>query len=342
MQVRPEQLATRLEQGLAPVYLVHGDEPLLVQEACDAIRAAARGQGYAEREVFQVEQGFEWGRLLEAANALSLFAERRILELRLPGGKPGKEGGEALRAYAGRPAEDTLLLVICGKLEPAQRKAKWYQALDEAGVSVQVWPVDAARLPAWIRQRMQGRGLRPSAAAAQLLAERVEGNLLAAAQEIDKLALLHQGEVDVDAVAAAVADSARFDIFGLVDAALAGEAGRCLRMLAGLRGEGVEPVLVVWALARELRALAGMARELAGGGSTASVMASHRVWKNRQPLVAKGLARYRPAAWQALLGKCAEIDRIVKGQAPGRPWDELVQLCLGMAGRPLGLAPRRP
>lgn len=339
MQLKPEQLAQHLKKQLAPIYFIYGDELLLVQEAADAIRAAARAQGYSEREVFNVDKDFDWNQLTESSNSLSLFAERRILEVRMPSGKPGDAGGKALREYAARPAEDTLLLIVSGKLDAQQRKSKWVTDLEAAGVGIPVWPVEVQQLPQWIRARMQGLGLKPTPEAVELLAERIEGNLLACAQEIDKLRLLlGEGPVDAAAVTAAVADSARFDVYGLVDAALAGEADRSLRMLTGLRGEGVEPVLVVWALARELRSLEVMAWEIARGETAGAVMARHRVWAKRQAVVGKALSRLKPGNWQALLAGCARIDRVVKGLAPGNPWDELVHLCLRLAGRPLPLA----
>ncbi|HEY9198147.1 MAG TPA: DNA polymerase III subunit delta [Gammaproteobacteria bacterium] len=338
MQLKPEQLAQHLKKGLAPIYFIYGDELLLVQEAADAIRAAARAHGYSEREVFTVDREFDWYQLTESSNNLSLFAERRILEVRMPTGKPGDAGGKALRAYSERPPEDTLLLIVSGKLDAQQRKSKWVTDLEAAGVGVPVWPVETRQLPQWIRARMQGLGLQPTPEAAELLAERIEGNLLAGAQEIDKLRLLlGQGPVDAAAVTAAVTDSARFDVYGLVDTALAGEADRSLRMLTGLRGEGVEPVLVVWALARELRSLAGMAWEIGRGESAGAVMARHRVWAKRQPVVGKALTRQSQDGWWELLAACARLDRVIKGLAPGNPWDELVHLCLRLAGRPLPL-----
>ena len=227
MQLKPEQLDGHLRKQLAPVYFISGDEPLRVMEAADAVRAAAREQGYSEREVLSVEAGFDWGRLDAAAGSMSLFAERRLVDLRLPGGKPGDAGGKALRAWAGQPPEDTLLLVTAGKLEPASRKSKWLQALDSAGVVVLVWPLDAQQFPAWVKRRMQQRGLEPTADAVALLAGRVEGNLLACVQEIDKLYLLRgAGPVTGENIAEAVADSARYDVFSLVDAALAGDRSR--------------------------------------------------------------------------------------------------------------------
>jgi DNA polymerase-3 subunit delta len=304
----------------------------LVNECADAIRAAARAQGYAERQVFSVEAGFDWNSLQAASDSLSLFAERRILELRLPSGKPGKEGTRILREYAGRPPADTLLLIVSGKLESAARRSKWALALDQAGASIAIWPVEAAQLPGWIDRRMRAHGMRASRAALQLIAERVEGNLLAAAQEIEKLYLLNGGgELDVDLVAELVADSARYDVFGLVDAALAGDAAHAQRILLGLRAEGVDPVLVLWALAREIRALTAMARELQSS-SLAQVLASPQVWDKRKPLISAALQRIRGRQWWQLLQRCARLDRVIKGRAAGSAWDELLQLTLSLAG----------
>lgn len=331
-QLRVDQLAGQLQQRLAPVYFVHGDETLLVNECADAIRAAARAQGYSDREVFTVEAGFDWNAFLAAGDSLSLFAERRILELRLPGGKPGKEGTQILRDYAECPAEDTLLLITSAKLEAAARRSKWVLALEQTGVSIPVWPVEIDRLPAWIEQRMRAHGMRAGRQALELIADRVEGNLLAAAQEIEKLYLLHgAGELTVDTVDELVADSARYDVFGLVDAALASDVAHVQRSLAGLRGEGVDPVLVLWALTREVRTLALMARQLQGG-SLSQVLASNRVWDKRKPLVTAVLQRIRGRQWWQLLQRCAHLDRVIKGRAAGSAWDELLQLALSLAG----------
>jgi DNA polymerase-3 subunit delta len=331
-QLRADQLAGHLRQSLAPVYFIHGDETLLVDECADAIRVAARAQGYSERQVFSVETGFDWNSLVAASDSLSLFAERRILELRLPGGKPGKEGTQILRDYAERPPADTLLLIVSGKLESAARRSKWALALDQAGVSIAIWPVEAAQLPGWIDQRMRAHGMRASRDAMQLIAERVEGNLLAAAQEVEKLYLLHgSGELDIEAIAELVADSARYDVFGLVDATLAGDAAHAQRILSGLRAEGVDPVLVLWALTREIRTLTAMARQLQGG-ALAQVMASHQVWDKRKPLVSAALQRIRGRQWWRLLQRCAQLDRVIKGRAAGSAWDELLQLALSLAG----------
>jgi DNA polymerase-3 subunit delta len=335
MQLKPEQLDGHLRKQLAPLYFISGDEPLRVMEAADAVRAAAREQGYSEREVLSVEAGFDWGRLDAAAGNLSLFAERRLVDLRLPGGKPGDAGGKALRAWAGQPPEDTLLLVTAGKLEPAARKSKWLQALDSAGVVVLVWPLDTQQFPAWVKRRMQQRGLEPTADAVALLAGRVEGNLLACVQEIDKLYLLRgAGPVTGEDIAEAVADSARYDVFSLVDAALAGDGVRTVRMFQGLRGEGTPSAVVLWALAKEVRQLAAMARLVAAGQAVPKVLAQYRVWQNRKAVVGRALQRLarRDGDAARLLRRCALVDRVIKGQAAGNEWDELLQLLLQLAG----------
>jgi DNA polymerase-3 subunit delta len=332
-QLRIEQLAGQLQKGLAPLYFIHGDETLLVNECADAIRAATRARGFSDRQVFTVESGFDWNSLLAASDSLSLFSEQRLLELRLPSGKPGKEGAEILRRYAERPAPDTVLLILSGKLEAAARRSKWVQALDDAGVAIAVWPVDAAQLPAWIERRMRARGMQAEPDALQLLAERVEGNLQAAAQEIEKLFLLNgSARLDYQTVAEQVANSARYDIFGLVDCVLAGDPVHTQRMLTGLRAEGVDPVLVLWALAREIRALASMAWAVQRGMSLGQALAAQRVWDKRKPLISSALQRIRGRCWWTLLRHCALIDRVIKGRAAGSAWDELLQLSLVLAG----------
>ena len=241
MKLAPAQLGKHLQGALAPVYVVCGDEALLCQEATDAIRSASRAQGFTEREVFHAEANFDWGMLYEAGASLSLFAEKRVIELRIPNGKPGDKGAAAILEYLGRPPEDTLLLITLPKLDGSAQKTKWAKALIDGPHCqyVQIWPVDANGLPQWIRQRLAQAGMNASAEAIDLIAARVEGNLLAAAQEIEKLKLLADGQqIDAGTVQAAVADSARYDVFGLIDAILNGEAAHALRMLDGLRGEG--------------------------------------------------------------------------------------------------------
>jgi DNA polymerase-3 subunit delta len=333
VKLRPEQLDAHLAGKLAPIYLVSGDEPLLLQEAADAIRAAARARGFSERVVFTVEPGFDWGELRETAAGMSLFATQRLIELRMPGGKPGEAGAKTLTEYAGRPMEGNLLLLSLPRLDKAAQSTKWLAALERSGVLLQLWPPTPAQLPGWIAQRMRARGMQPTPAAVAALAGRVEGNLLAGVQEIEKLLLLYgPGTVDEGGVMDAVADSARFDVFSLADSALAGDPARCVRILRGLQGEGVEPVLIGWALTREIRLLAALAQGLAQGKKPFALYQQHRVWEKRQPLLEQALKRHSLAQWWALLRLCARVDRVTKGRAAGNVWDDLLQLSVMTAG----------
>ncbi len=321
MRLRAEQLAGHLADGLAPVYLVSGDEPLLLDEATDAIRQAARAAGHATREVMEAGPGFEWDTLLAEAASFSLFAEKKVIDLRLPGGKPGREGGQALAAYCANPPPDTLLLLTLPKLDRQQQNSKWFKAIESLGVVIQVWPVELAKLPAWIRQRLQRAGLEPTPDAVTLLSERVEGNLLAAKQEIDKLRLVHgEGPLDAEELADAVADSARYDVFELVDSALRAELPRCLHILEGLKGEGVAAAVVLWALHREISQLAGVALDTARGTSMDHAMRQARIWEKRKPLARQALSRHKPAQWLSLLDNCQAADAAVKGADPRNPW----------------------
>lgn len=328
MKLGPDRLATQLKSPLPAVILIAGDEPLQREESADAIRKAARAQGYTDREVFVVERGFDWDAMLSAGASLSLFASRRILELRVPSARPGTQGAEMLSTYAKDPAPDTLLLVIAeDKLEG---NPVWAQALEKAGLFVQLWPVPPAEVPAWVRQRLKSKGFEATPDAVTLISGRVEGNLLAAAQEIEKLALLREpGMLDAEAVAEAVADSARYDAFKLVDAALAGDVPRTVRVLEGLQAEGEEPVLVLGALLRQLKELASFALEIEAGTPAQRVTAG--VWERRRPLIQAALKRRKAAGWQRLLKKALRADRVLKGRAQGRPWDELLDLSTEMA-----------
>ena len=337
MQLTPDKLAAHLARQLAPVYFISGDEPLRVMEAADAVRAAARGQGYDEREVLTVQTGFDWDSLLAGAGNLSLFSQRRLIELRLPTGKPGDAGARALRAYSEQLPEDTLLLITAGKLESTARKSKWVQALDRAGVVVFVWPLNAREFNGWVQQRMRQRGLDATPEAVALLADRVEGNLLACMQEIDKLYLLQDGGVvDAEAIMSLVGDNARYDVYGLVDSALSGDGSRSVRILQGLCAEGLAPQVVVWALARELRQLAAMQALVEGGKSIQQVLSQYRIWPDaRKTLLGRALVRLPLVKCRAMLQQCALIDRVSKGQAAGKVWDELLQLTLQLAGTPV-------
>jgi len=336
-----EKLPRDLTKGLAPIYLLAGDEPLQQMEMADAVRTEARKQGFSERELLEVDgKGFDWSALTAAAGNLSLFADKRLIELRIPSGKPGADGSKALTAWAADPPPDLLLLITCGKLDRQQQNGKWFTALDNAGVVALIYPIDHGQLPGWVARRLKQKGLTAPPEALALLAERVEGNLLAAAQEVDKLALLHgEGELSLAQVREAVADSARFNLFDLVDAAVAGEAGRVGHLLDGLRGEGTEPILVNWALARELRLLTRISAGMQRGLAFELLCKEQKVWQNRKGLVQRALKRHPTAQLSAMLGHCARIDLTIKGERSGNPWHELIQLSLALAGRPLPLPP---
>lgn len=333
MLVSPEKLPADLDRrGVAPAYLVFGDEPLQVMESVDAIRAAARAAGVGERLVFEVAAGFDWQQLIAGANELSLFAERRLIEIRLGGRKPDKAGAAVLEDLLSRDDTEDVVLVSAEKIDRNAQKAKWFKACDRAGVVVQARQVVARQLDRWIQERARRYKFTLTAAAAELIAVRAEGNLLAAAQEIDKLALLVDGgEVDADMVLGATIDSARFDVFSLVDVTLAGDAAKAVRMLRGLREEGTEAVVIGWAVNRELRTLLNIAAAVASGQAVAAVLNDHNVWSSRAGIVRRALDRSPLPRLRRLFEASIRLDRIIKGAAPGNPWDELELLCLGLA-----------
>jgi DNA polymerase-3 subunit delta len=328
MRISPEQLKDKLGRMTVQAWLVAGDEPLLVGEAADAIRARAREEGFTDRETFFVEPRFDWSQVSGSSQALSLFATRRLLEIRLPAPRPGREGAALLAQLAAEPPPDTIVLVVTGRLERDSLSSSWVKAFEKHGVMVQCWPVPASALPGWVASRAAHLGIRLDAATATLLAQRVEGNLLAAHQEIEKLALTYPGRkvLDEDEVAAAVADSARFDVFQLGEAALAGDAARSLRILAGLRGEGTEPPVVLWLLCRELRALAQTRRD----GSVPRAFG--RQAQRRASLLEQALRRHAGRRLGPLVRQAARTDRCIKGLSAGDPWDELTTLVAALAG----------
>jgi len=334
MRVYPDKLNAHLGKQLAASYLVSGDEPLQLGECGDAIRAAARKAEHTTREVLEVGSGFDWQQLTAEAAAFSLFAEKKIIDLRIPNGKPGAEGSKALIAYCKDPPPDTLLLVSLPKIDRQQQNSKWFKALDALGVVIQVWPIDQQRLPAWIEQRLRSAGIQPTREAVQVLADQVEGNLLAARQEVEKLLLLHgQGPLDADQLTAAVADSARYDVFELVDSALRGEAGRCIHILDGLRAEGIAPPVVLWALHREVRSMAQISADIAKGLSPDHAITRAKVFSKRTSLVRQALSHLRTAQWLALLDSCHQADRAIKGLGTQQPWLLLQDIVLSMSGQ---------
>lgn len=338
-ELRPEQLAQQLNRGpLAPVYLLAGPEALLVLEAADTVRGKAREAGFTEREVLHVEASFDWNQLAQVGNSLSLFAERRIIELHLPEKGPGKNGSKALTEYIKQLNNDTLLLVIAPLTAATIRKSAWYKKLSVAGAAMFAWPIERRQLPSWIRQRARGCNLQLSTDATELLAGLTEGNLLACAQEIDRLALLYGSQqINADDVAAAAGDQARFGIFDLPAKALDGDAAGALRSLERLRQEGVDDVPILWALVRETRLLY-RAANAARVGKVDALLQSMFMPPKRKRQIAQVARRANPDTLATLLRHGARADRILKGAQPGRGHDELITLTLGLAG----IAPREP
>lgn len=347
MKLRTDQLDNHLKRQLTPVYIVSGDEPLQVSECCDQIRHQARQMGFSERHVYHAESGFDWGELLQAANSLSLFAQKQILELRMPNGKPGDTGRKALLEYIKHPSEDNLLLIITDRLDNATQKSKWFKALEQSGTFIPVWPIESSQLPQWISRRLQTDGYAASPEVLSLISERVEGNLLAASQEIEKLKLLAKDRViDEETVKESVSDSARYDVFQLLDTALEGNIKQCVRILGGLRGEGIEPPVVLWALARDIRLLSHLSRLKSRGLSTdlaidqsAKVLGfAPFILKRRRALLDKCLQRHSERNLRQMLVGAGQVDRCVKGLEKNNPWDELLSLVLFLGGCP-GIAP---
>lgn len=333
MPIAPDALPARLAgEPLRPAYLIAGAEPLLVLEAADAVRAAARTQGCSEREVFEVDpRAFDWNAFAMQVNAPSLFSARRLLELHLPTGKPGKEGGEAIEKFCADPPPDATLLVLAGAWS-RQHGGKWSEAVSRTGHFVEVREVRAHELPHWLERRLRSRGLRADAGAVQLLAERVQGNLLAAAQEVDKLVLLDDGRpLDAARMEQLIAESARYDVFGLVDAALNGQPAQVARMLAGLQAEGEAVPALMGMVTMELLRAAALAQTKARGGNLAAEFRAQRVWDSKQAAYTRALSRHDAAQWERFVAEAGRVDRISKGRLGGDAWRQLERLLLAVA-----------
>ncbi len=335
MQVRVEQLPDEIERkGLSPVYLISGDEPLQLNEASDFIRHKARESGVEERVVLDVATGFDWNRLIEENASMSLFASRRLIELRMGASKPGREGGKILTEYAEQLAGENVLLITCNKLEKQVQRSKWYKSLDKVGVTTQVWPIDAVKLPNWIRQRIKKHSKTITEDAAQLIADRVEGNMLAASQEIDKLCLLvDSDEITVDDVVSAVTDSTRFDVFDLIECAYANETKRLLRMLDGLKSEGMDPMAIYGALMWDYRRLCTMGYHISNGVSLEKLFADYRIWDNKRKQAIKSiLHRHDVNKLYELLTQANALDRTIKSADKHTVWDAMLSLLLAFSG----------
>lgn len=335
MQLRTEQLPDEIERkGLSPVYLISGDEPLQLNEATDLIRLKAREQGVEERIVLDVATGFDWNRLIEESASMSLFASTRLIELRMGSSKPGRDGGKVLTKYAEQLASNNILLITSDRLDKRTQQSKWYKSLNKVGVTIQIWPIDVTRLPAWIRQRVQKYNKHITDNAAQLIADRVEGNLLAASQEIDKLCLLiDNNEITADDVISAVTDSARYDVFELIECAYANETKRLMRMLNGLKSEGMEPMAIYGALMWDYRRLCSMAYHFNNGLTLDKLFAEYRIWDNKRKQAIKSiLNRHNVKKLHALLRQANSLDRKIKSAEKHTVWDAMLTLLLAFSG----------
>ncbi len=331
MQLKPDQLAGSLQRGLAPVYLIGGEEPLLLQECCDQIREAAKAQGYAERELLQVEKGFDWSEL-QQVSAPSLFASQKIIDLRLRTGKPGREGARVLSEWADAPDANMVLMISCEQWDTSSRKSKWASRLEKAGLRIDIWPVKAQELPGWLEQRMLQQGMRPEPEVIRLLADRLEGNLLAAKQEIDRLALLRgAGTITVDDVMKVVADSSRFDAFALAEHMLTGNLRDGLRVAAGLRRMNTPLPMLLGALLRELKITEAFRLAMRAGESENTVFRRLNVWFNRQNTVRNAARRLDTRKLFDAFKLLSLIDRQSKGRAAGDPWQSIDTLLLKLS-----------
>jgi len=332
VHVSADQLTVHLERDLRPLYILTGDEPLGLKESVDAIRHATRQQGYDERLSFTAERYFDWKQLKVSGQSISLFASRRLMEIHIPSGKPGTDGGKALQELAAALPPDTVTLITLPKLDKTGTGSAWFGALEKAGVVVPLNTVEIERLPRWIGQRLQAQGQQADEATLEFLANQVEGNLLAAHQEIQKLGLLYPtGPLDPEAVREAVLNVSRYDVFQLGDALLVGDVARTAKILDGLEAEGAQPLALLGVLAWLLRGVTRVKQAESRGENLANAMQQAKIWGERQNQVRRLLARVSLRQMQAAMLKMAEIDRICKGIAPGKPWLELSRLCTGLA-----------
>jgi len=336
MQIRLDDLGRHLARQLASLYLIHGDEPLLALEAGDQIRAAARRAGCEEREVLVVDPGFKWDAFIAANANLGLFGSRKLVDLRIPAGKPGVEGAKALEAYAANPNPDNITLITLPKVDRTTQNAAWFSALSEAGATIAVQPIEREALPRWIGARLAHQNQRAGADVLTYVAERSEGNLLAARQEIEKLALvLPEGELALEDVEKATTDVARYDVFQASEAWLGGDAARTVRILNALEAEGETITLAIWQLTEDLRAIANAQAALRQRVPIATALRNARVWGRRQGALERALKRIAPRQLGDMVTAAARLDALAKGLTEGNPWDALAALALAVAGRPV-------
>jgi DNA polymerase-3 subunit delta len=329
VKLTADKINQQLSKGLSPIYFISGEDPLLAGEVADAIRAEARRQGYDERESHSADAKFDWVSLRAGLDNLSLFASRKIVEIRITTGKPGREGGAAIVELVANPPPDTLFIITAPKVDA---KTKWVKTLESDAVWIAIRALPPEQLPGWLAGRMRTAGLSFDEDALEILAARVEGNLLAAQQEINKLVLLAEGQqITADVVRQSVADGARFDVFQLADAAVGQDAPRAIRILYGLQNEGIAPALTLWALAREASQLVSIWTKVEQGTPLGRAMSEARIWNTRQPLLSRALSNHDERSVRRLAAKAGLTDRIVKGASPGQPWNALLELVLCLA-----------
>lgn len=332
MKLYFNQLVTQLKKTLLPCYLISSDVPLLAQEACQQIQQTAKQQGYLERQYIQIEKSFDWANWFSEAHVLSLFNERKIIELHFQDNKPTEIGRKTLEQWAKKPVTDKILVIIIKKLDTALQQSKWVKAIDKTGAIINIYPLDHNQFLQWLSQRLQQVNLQTDSAGLQLLADRTEGNLLAANQAIEKLRLLYPpSKLTLKQIADVIADSARFNIFQLIDYALMGNIKRVIRIIHGLQQEGNEPTLLLWAITRELRNLAVMAFAIKQGQTLPEILQQHQIWEKRKPLVRGVLQRHSYQGLLMLLQQAAMIDRLIKGAMMGNTWEELEKIFLNLS-----------
>ncbi len=331
--LRPENLAASLKNQIAPVYLVSGDEPLLIQEACDAIRKAAKAQGFSERELYHSEANFDWHYVRQNLNSLSLFSDKTFIEVRVDNGKIDENASEVITEYCEQAQDDSLLLLVMPKVDKRKQNQAWYKSIEQRGHTVTVWPVGPENLHRWIDQRLKSAGIHADSAAIDILCTKIEGNLLAAVQEIEKLKLIADKQsIDAETMANAVMDSARYSVFSLIDRALAGDARACVRSLHGLQAEGLAPLTVVWALTREIKTLLSIREAMNAGESFELAARKSGVWQNRMQLTRTAVNRLKLEQLQYMVRNLALADRTIKGLNKGDEWNILLDIVLNLSG----------
>ena len=336
MNARPDQLRLMIAKKIYPVYMVSGDEPLQQMESLDMIRAFLKENDYLEREVLDVDVQFDWQRLMDEAASMSLFASRRIVELRLPSAKPGRQGSQMLKEYLSQPPEDTVLIINAGKVDGNAKKSAWYKAVEQSGLVVQCWPVPVEKLSAWLKQRFKMRDMDAAHEVLAYISQHIEGSLLAADQEIEKLSLLlGPGKITYADVAEAITSQSRYNVFELADVMLTGNPARVIKILMGLKAEGIVPVVVNWAITKDIRLLSQVAVDVS---SADYLLKRSGVWQSRLAMFKACLSRHSQRSFQMMLKRCAYIDASSKGMIDANVWDEIESLCVRLASTSKSLA----